>query len=64
MIRYINNIRLVDQGLRRVEQLVESYYEHDGKTAYIFTSDHGMGNRGKYALFNLKTMITHIRCSW
>ncbi|RKP05519.1 Phosphatidylinositolglycan class N-domain-containing protein, partial [Thamnocephalis sphaerospora] len=45
---YINNIRLVDAGIRQAEKLIDEYYNHDGKTAYVFTSDHGMGNRGAH----------------
>ncbi|KAI9226786.1 MAG: Phosphatidylinositolglycan class N-domain-containing protein [Piptocephalis tieghemiana] len=45
---YLRNIRVVDAGIRRMEQLIENYYGHDGRTAYVFTSDHGMGNRGAH----------------
>jgi hypothetical protein len=27
--------------------MVEEFYQHDKKTAYIFTADHGMTNWGK-----------------
>ncbi|KAF9110209.1 Glycosyl phosphatidyl inositol anchor synthesis [Mortierella sp. AM989] len=43
---YINNIKLVDQGIRKVTEQLREFYGDDGKTAYVFTADHGMGNRG------------------
>ena len=43
---YMHNIKVVDDGIRKVVKLIEEYYRHDGKTAYVFTADHGMSNRG------------------
>ncbi|CAI2192337.1 9713_t:CDS:2 [Funneliformis geosporum] len=43
---YMDNIKVVDEGISKTVKLIEEYYEHDGKTAYIFTADHGMSNRG------------------
>ncbi|XP_072306750.1 GPI ethanolamine phosphate transferase 1 [Eucyclogobius newberryi] len=45
---YLNNIGLVDAGLSEFVSLVEDFYGHDGKTAYVFTSDHGMTNWGSH----------------
>ncbi|CAH1756898.1 3923_t:CDS:2 [Entrophospora sp. SA101] len=45
---YINNIKLVDEGIKNVVKLIDNYYNHDGGTAYIFTADHGMSNRGNH----------------
>jgi GPI ethanolamine phosphate transferase 1 len=45
---YLENISIVDEGLRAVEEMVETYFEKDGKTAYVFTADHGMNNRGAH----------------
>jgi phosphatidylinositol glycan class N len=42
---YLNNILLVDRGVQRMYQLFEQYF-NDGLTAYIFTSDHGMSDKG------------------
>eukprot|EP00899_Mesostigma_viride_P015248 jgi/Mesvir1/23724/Mv18668-RA.2 len=46
--QYADNVRLVDDIIRRVYALVEARYGHDGRTAYIFTSDHGMSNKGSH----------------
>ena len=44
---YQENIKLVDEGIERMEQLFEDYF-HDGQTAYIFTADHGMTDWGSH----------------
>jgi phosphatidylinositol glycan class N len=46
--QYIDNIHLVDSGIKRVEEAINKFYNNDGKTAFIFTSDHGMTDWGEY----------------
>jgi phosphatidylinositol glycan class N len=46
--QYLNNIKVVDDGLRKMQDLVDGFYENDGKTAYVLASDHGMSNRGSH----------------
>ncbi|KAF9363165.1 Glycosyl phosphatidyl inositol anchor synthesis [Mortierella sp. NVP85] len=43
---YLNNIRIVDDGIKKVTEQLREFYGDDGKTAYVFTADHGMNNRG------------------
>lgn len=50
----MKNILLVDAGIKDMVDLVESFYDNDGKTAYIMTSDHGMTDWGM-----LLTVVTH-----
>ncbi|CAG8651817.1 685_t:CDS:10 [Acaulospora morrowiae] len=45
---YQNNIKVVDEGIRKTVKLIEGFYGNDGRTAYIFTADHGMSNRGNH----------------
>ncbi|CAL9697875.1 unnamed protein product [Knipowitschia caucasica] len=45
---YLNNIGLVDAGVAELVSMVEDFFGHDGKTAYVFTSDHGMTNWGSH----------------
>ncbi|KAF8477369.1 Phosphatidylinositolglycan class N-domain-containing protein [Kalaharituber pfeilii] len=45
---YLRNIKIVDEGVARISALVDSFYENDGKTAWIFTSDHGMSDWGSH----------------
>lgn len=41
-------MKSVDSGIKEIVALIENFYDHDNKTAYVFTSDHGMGNRGSH----------------
>ncbi|GAA5795205.1 hypothetical protein HPULCUR_000559 [Helicostylum pulchrum] len=43
---YLNNIKIVDQGVKEMVDLIEEFYSNDGRTSYVFTADHGMNNRG------------------
>ncbi|XP_069112966.1 GPI ethanolamine phosphate transferase 1-like isoform X2 [Argopecten irradians] len=45
---YTENIRLVDKGIKEMTELIEMYYNKDGKTAYLMTADHGMTNWGSH----------------
>jgi arylsulfatase A-like enzyme len=49
---YLDNIKLVDDGVERMEEVIEEFFDYDGKTVYVFTSDHGMTDWG-----NLKRCI-------
>lgn len=42
----MDNIKLVDDGIERMEEVVEEFFDYDGKTVYVFTSDHGMTDWG------------------
>ncbi|EPQ64288.1 Bgt-1735 [Blumeria graminis f. sp. tritici] len=44
---YLHNIQLVDEGIKNISQLVEDFYG-DNKTAFVFTSDHGMSDWGSH----------------
>ncbi|KAM5157229.1 GPI ethanolamine phosphate transferase 1 isoform 2-T5 [Mantella aurantiaca] len=39
---YKENVKKVDEGVKEMVTLIEDFYGYDDKTAYIFTSDHGM----------------------
>lgn len=43
---YKDNIKLVDAGMKEMVSIFEHFYGNDGKTAFIFTSDHGMTDWG------------------
>ena len=40
---YLSNIKLVDQGVKDMTKLIDDFYD-DGKTAYVFTADHGISD--------------------
>ena len=44
---YLENIKLVDAGIKEMMELIEDFYDKDGKTAYVMSSDHGMTDWGK-----------------
>lgn len=44
--QYLANIKSVDEGVEKMVNLFEKFYD-DGRTSYVFTSDHGMGDWGK-----------------
>ena len=44
---YLHNIKIVDQGVREMTKLIEDFYG-DGKTAFVFTADHGMSDWGSH----------------
>lgn len=44
---YLDNVRSVDSGVRGVTELMAKFYGDD-RTAYVFTSDHGMSDRGSH----------------
>ncbi|KAJ3098942.1 Glycosyl phosphatidyl inositol anchor synthesis [Phlyctochytrium planicorne] len=45
---YLNNIKLVDTGIKDFIEKLDTFYGNDQKTAYVFTADHGMSNRGNH----------------
>uniref|UniRef100_A0A2S2NAG3 GPI ethanolamine phosphate transferase 1 n=1 Tax=Schizaphis graminum TaxID=13262 RepID=A0A2S2NAG3_SCHGA len=44
---YLENLIYIEKVVKEIEQLLESYY-NDNRTAYIFTSDHGMTDWGSH----------------
>jgi phosphatidylinositol glycan class N len=44
---YLHNIKVVDQGVKEITELIDAFY-NDGKTAYVFTADHGMSDWGSH----------------
>ncbi|SJX60502.1 related to MCD4-sporulation protein [Sporisorium reilianum f. sp. reilianum] len=45
---YVGNTIVVDAITREVEKLMDDYYQNDGRTAYVFTADHGMSVKGNH----------------
>ncbi|EFQ27563.1 phosphatidylinositolglycan class N [Colletotrichum graminicola] len=44
---YLNNIKVVDQGVQEITALIEKFYADD-RTAFVFTADHGMSDWGSH----------------
>lgn len=53
----------MDSGVAETVALIEDFFGYDGRTAYVFTSDHGMTNWGNTGVcvcggnFNLNVFI-------
>lgn len=45
---YKDNIKKVDDGVKEIVSIFKHFYGDDGKTAFIFTSDHGMTDWGSH----------------
>ncbi|XP_055962929.1 GPI ethanolamine phosphate transferase 1 [Sorex fumeus] len=45
---YKDNIRKVDEGVKEIVSLLNNFYGNDAKTAFVFTSDHGMTAWGSH----------------
>nr|CCA17056.1 GPI ethanolamine phosphate transferase putative [Albugo laibachii Nc14] len=45
---YLENIAIVDQLVQKTVHLMDEFYGHDDQTAYVFTADHGMSNKGAH----------------
>lgn len=44
---YLHNLKIVDQGVKEITQLIEDFYADD-RTAFVFTADHGMSDWGSH----------------
>lgn len=44
---YLHNIKVVDQGVKEMTRIIEDFYG-DGKTAFVFTADHGISDWGSH----------------
>ncbi|KAI0014281.1 GPI ethanolamine phosphate transferase 1 [Xylariaceae sp. FL0662B] len=45
---YLYNIKVVDEGVKEMTELIQKFYGDDDRTAFVFTADHGMSNWGSH----------------
>lgn len=55
--QYLDNIGLVDIGVAELVSIIEDFFGYDGRTAYVFTSDHGMTNWGETRLLTYAFLL-------
>ncbi|XP_032816660.2 GPI ethanolamine phosphate transferase 1 isoform X1 [Petromyzon marinus] len=55
---YLDNIASVDHGIGEIVSIIEDYFGNDKKTAYVFTSDHGMTDWGSHGAGHLSETLT------
>ena len=60
-VEVIENLRLVDIGIKTMVDMINTYYGDD-KTAYVFTSDHGMTDWGSHGAGLPDETMTPIVC--
>ncbi|XP_046661956.1 GPI ethanolamine phosphate transferase 1 [Homalodisca vitripennis] len=46
--QYKDNINVVDSGVERIEKLLNEFFNYDNRTAFVYTSDHGMTDWGSH----------------
>ncbi|CAG9117487.1 unnamed protein product [Plutella xylostella] len=39
---FLTTLRFVDEGIKVIEKIINDFYNDDGKTTFLMTSDHGM----------------------
>ncbi|GFS09266.1 GPI ethanolamine phosphate transferase 1, partial [Elysia marginata] len=55
---YLNNIRVVDKGIKEIVELVNDFYENDGQTVFVLTADHGMTDWGSHGAGHPQETLT------
>ncbi|KAJ2947913.1 hypothetical protein O0L34_g9704 [Tuta absoluta] len=45
---FLTTIRHVDEGIKVIEKVIRDFYNDDGKTTFLMTSDHGMTDWGTH----------------
>ncbi|KAL4712696.1 hypothetical protein ACJJTC_007993 [Scirpophaga incertulas] len=45
---FLTTLKFVDEGIKEIEKLITDFYEDDGRTTFIMTSDHGMTDWGSH----------------
>lgn len=48
--QFLRTLTHVDEGIKKMEKLIRDYYNDDGRTTFLMTSDHGMTDWGMYLL--------------
>lgn len=44
---FLTTIKFVDENIKDIEKIITDFYNDDGKTTFLMTSDHGMTDWGK-----------------
>ncbi|KAJ8735600.1 hypothetical protein PYW07_007220 [Mythimna separata] len=45
---FLTTLKHVDEGIKDIEKVIRDYYNDDGKTTFLMTSDHGMTDWGSH----------------
>ncbi|GAU96677.1 hypothetical protein RvY_08089-2 [Ramazzottius varieornatus] len=55
---YDENMRLIDERMRTLVEQIEALFAHDNRTAFLFTSDHGMTDWGSHGSGQVEEIAT------
>ncbi len=58
----MDNLKFVDSEIKKIVDVVDSFYEDDHETTYIFTSDHGMTDWGSHGAGLPEETMTPLIC--
>ena len=58
--QYRNNVNVADRIIKNLENLIENYFDNDGMTTYIITSDHGMTDWGSHGAGSYDEVTTFV----
>lgn len=47
-LEYLANLAFVDCVVASITNKIEKFFDQDGQTTYMVTSDHGMSNKGAH----------------
>ena len=45
--KFLTTIRYVDERIKEIQETIRNFYNDDGRTTFLMTSDHGMTDWGK-----------------
>ncbi|XP_039758693.1 GPI ethanolamine phosphate transferase 1 isoform X2 [Pararge aegeria] len=45
---FLTTIKFVDENIKEIEKIIKDFYNDDGKTTFLMTSDHGMTDWGSH----------------
>lgn len=53
---FLTTLSHVDEGIKEIEKVIRNFYDDDGKTTFLMTSDHGMTDWGNLVLMNFMSL--------
>lgn len=56
---FLTTIKFVDENIEEIENKIKEYYNDDGKTTFLVTSDHGMTDWGN-AFFKYNFIFVYL----
>lgn len=48
---FLTTIKFVDERIKEIEGIIKDFYNNDGRTTFLMTSDHGMTDWGMCSFY-------------